>query len=83
VQVLPGLGCQARYQAIETQFIKNANSGAIPTSSVAQTAVTTKFQHAQCVAAKALEILINQQLGRMDYSQYLVVSAPVTVSRPE
>ena len=72
-----------RYQAIETQFIKNANGGTLPTSSPAQTAATTAFEHAQCVAAKSLKILINPQFGRMDYSQYLVVSAPVTVSRPE
>ena len=72
-----------RYQAIETQFIKNTNGGTLPTSSSAQTAATTAFEHAQCVAAKSLKILINPQFGRMDYSQYLVVSAPVTVSRPE
>ena len=72
-----------RYQAIETQFIENANGGTIPTSSSAQTATTTAFEHAQCVAAKALKILVNPQFGRMVYSQYLVVSVPVTVSRPE
>jgi len=72
-----------RYQAIETQFIKNANGGTIPTSTSGQTASTKQFQQAQCLAAKALNILINPQFGRMDYSQYLVVSAPVTVSRPE
>lgn len=72
-----------RYQAIETQFIENTNGGTIPTSSSAQAASTRQFQHAQCLAAKALNILINPQFGRMDYATYLVVSAPVTVSRPE
>ena len=72
-----------RYQAIETQFIENTNGGTIPTSSSAQSASTKQFQHAQCLAAKALNILINPQFGRMDYSTYLVVSVPVTVSRPE
>ena len=72
-----------RYQAIETQFIENTNGGTIPTSSSAQAASTKQFQHAQCLAAKDLNILINPQFGRMDYAQYLVVSAPVTVSRPE
>ena len=72
-----------RYQAIETQFIENANGGTIPTSSSAQAASTKQFQRAQCLAAKALNILINPQFGRMDYSTYLVVSVPVTVSRPE
>jgi hypothetical protein len=80
----PNLAAElGRYQAIETQFIKNANGGTLPTSSSAQTATTKAFEHAQCVAAKTLKILINPQFGRMDYSQYLVVSAPVTVSRPE
>ncbi len=72
-----------RYQAIETQFIEKANGGTIPTSSSAQAASTKQFEHAQCVAAKALNILVNPQFGRMDYSTYLVVSAPVTVTRPE
>ena len=72
-----------RYQAIETQFIENNNGGTIPTSSSAQAASTKQFQHAQCLAAKTLNILINPQFGRLDYAQYLVVSAPVTVSRPE
>jgi hypothetical protein len=72
-----------RYQAIETQFIENANGGTIPTSSSAQAATTKQFQRAQCLAAKALNILINPQFGRMNYAQYLVVSAPASVSRPE
>jgi hypothetical protein len=72
-----------RYQAIETQFAKNVNGGTIPTSTSAQNATTQQFEHAQCVAAKALKILINPQFGRLDYSTYLVVSSPVTVSRPE
>jgi len=72
-----------RYQAIETQFIENNNGGTIPTSSAAQATSTKQFQHAQCLAAKSLNILINPQFGRLDYAQYLVVSAPVTVSRTE
>ena len=72
-----------RYQAIETQFIENINGGTIPTSSSAQAASTKQFQHAQCLAAKDLNILINPQFGRMDYAQYLVVPTPVGVSRPE
>jgi hypothetical protein len=72
-----------RYQAIETQYIKNVSGGKLPTSTSAQTAATDKFTHAQCVAAKSLNIRINPQFGRMDYSQapYQVVSAPSTVSR--
>ena len=72
-----------RYQAIETQFIENTNGGTIPTSSSAQAASTKQFQHAQCLAAKDLNILINPQFGRMDYATYLVAPTPISVSRPE
>jgi len=72
-----------RYQAIQTQFIENTNGGTIPTSSSAQAASTKQFQHAQCLAAKDLNILVNPQFGRMDYVTYLVAPTPVSVSRPE
>ena len=72
-----------RYEAIELQFLKDANGGTIPASSSAQTALVAKYEHAQCVAAKALNILINPQFGRLDYSQLLVVPTPAPVSRPE
>jgi len=72
-----------RYQAIETQFIEQVNGGKIPTSTAAQTATTAKLQQAQCVAAKTLQIQVNPQFGRLDYSQYAVVSVPATVARPQ
>jgi hypothetical protein len=76
----PELG---RYQAIENQFIEQANGGKIPTTTAAQTATTAKLERAQCVTAKGLNIQINPQFGRLNYSQYQVVSAPSTVSRAE
>jgi hypothetical protein len=72
-----------RYQAIETQYVEQINGGKIPTATAAQTATTAKLERAQCVAAKALQIQINPQFGRLNYSQYQVVSAPSTVSRAE
>jgi hypothetical protein len=71
-----------RYQAIETQYVKNVSGGTIPTSTAGQAAATAKVGQAQCQAAKALGILINPQFGRMDYSQapYQVVSAPSAVT---
>ena len=72
-----------RYQAIETQFVEQVNGGKIPTAAAAQTATTAKLDRAQCVAAKALQIQINPQFGRLNYSQYEVVSAPGTVSRAQ
>lgn len=74
----PELG---RYQAINDAFVKQANGGTEPTTTSAQSATTAKLQHAQCVAAKNLNIQINPQFGRMDYSQYQVVTAPGTVFR--
>jgi hypothetical protein len=72
-----------RYQAIETQFVEQLNGGKIPTASAAQTATTAKLERAQCVAAKNLQIEINPQYGRLNYTQYQIVSAPGAVARPE
>jgi hypothetical protein len=72
-----------RYQVIETQFVEQVNGGKIPTATAAQTATTAKLERAQCVAAKALQIQISPQFGRLNYSQYAVVTAPSTVSRAE
>ena len=71
-----------RYQAIQTQYVKNVSGGTIPTSTGGQAAAGAKLGQAQCQAAKALDILVNPQFGRMDYSQapYQVVSAPSTVA---
>jgi hypothetical protein len=79
--IAPNLAPQVgRYQAIETQFIKNLNGGTLPTTN--SPALTTALQHQQCLAAKSLNIKVNPQFGRMDYSKYQVVAGPDTVSRP-
>ena len=74
----PELG---RYEAINEQFIRQANGGTLPNTTAEQSATSAKLQHAQCVAAKNLDIRINPQFGRMDYIQYQVVSAPSAVTR--
>jgi SurA N-terminal domain len=71
-----------RYQAIETQYVEQVNGGKIPTSTAAQTATTAKLQQAQCVAAKTLQIQVNPQFGRLNYSQFAVVTVPSTVAAP-
>ena len=71
-----------RYQAINNQFVRQANGGQIPTTTPAQTATTAKLQHAQCEAAKSLAIQINPQFGQLNYTQYQVVSAPNPVAAP-
>jgi hypothetical protein len=69
-----------RYQAIDNQFVRQANGGTLPTTSAEQTATTDKLNQARCVAAKDLNIKINPQFGRLNYTQYAVVPAPSPVS---
>jgi hypothetical protein len=68
-----------RFEAIETQFVKNANGGTLPTSN--SSPAVTMFTQAQCVAAKALDIQVSPQFGRLDYTHYAIVAAPSVVSR--
>ena len=78
----PNLAAEVgRYQAIQTQYVEQVNGGKLPTTTAAQTAVTAKLDKAQCVAAKSLQIQINPQFGRLNYSQLSVVSAASTVTR--
>ena len=84
IGIPPNLATEVgRYQAIDTQFIEQVNGGKVPTATAAQTATTAKLQQAQCVAAKTLQIQVNPQFGRLDYSQYAVVSVPATVTRAQ
>ncbi|MDQ2815796.1 MAG: hypothetical protein M3Z75_29110 [Actinomycetota bacterium] len=70
-----------RFEAIETQFVQQANGGTLPTAAAAQTAAEAKLQHAQCTAAKTLKIEINPQYGQLNYTQFQVVPVPGTLSR--
>jgi hypothetical protein len=70
-----------RYQAINNAFVRQVNGGKLPTTTAAQSATSAKLQRAQCVSAKSLDIKINPQFGRLDYTQTQVVSAPSTVFR--
>ncbi len=79
----PNLAAEVgRYQAIDNQFILQANGGQVPTSTPAQTATTAKLEHARCLAAKSLNIKVNPQYGQLNYTQYQVVSAPSMVTGP-
>ena len=69
-----------RYQAIENQFVRQANGGTLPTTTSAQAAATASLQHAQCVAARNLDIKINPQFGQLDYTQLQVIAAPNPVA---
>jgi hypothetical protein len=79
--VPPDLSSQVgQYQAIQTQFVRQANGGTLPTTTPAQTAASAKLQQAQCVAAKNLNIKVNPQFGQLNYTQFQVVSAPNPVA---
>jgi flagellar motility protein MotE (MotC chaperone) len=69
-----------RYEAIQIQYLKNVNGGTTPTSTSAEAAATAKLRHAQCLAAKALNIRINPRFGRLDYVQFQIVSTSSTSS---
>jgi hypothetical protein len=75
----PDLG---RYEAIANEYLRNANGGIPPVTSTAQAAADAKLNKAECQAAKALNIAVNPQFGQLDYSQYQVVTAPSSVTRP-
>ncbi|HEX4064123.1 MAG TPA: SurA N-terminal domain-containing protein [Streptosporangiaceae bacterium] len=77
--VNPALG---KYEAIQAALVsKLGGTGA--TSSAAQQALSTKFNHDQCLAAKSLRIKINPQFGALDYSELDIVAAADTLSTPQ
>ena len=78
----PNLSAElGRYQAINNQFVRQANGGRLPATTAEQSVTTAKLQRAQCVAAKNLNIEINPQFGQMDYAQTQVIAAPSLVFR--
>ena len=71
-----------RYQAEQTAFAEQVNGGTLPTTTTQSNTVNAALTKAQCNAAKSLNIQVNPQFGRLDYSQYNVVPAADTLSRP-
>ena len=78
--MLPELG---RYQAIQDALIARLDGGTLPASPAAQQALGQRVSHEQCLAAKSLDIRVNPQFGRLDYSQISVIPAAATLSAPE
>jgi hypothetical protein len=70
----------ARYQAIQSDLVNRMDGGTLPKSSTALQALGTQFSRAECLAAKGLDITINPQFGRLDYSQYSIIPAPAVLS---
>ena len=73
-----------RYEAISNQYLTMANGGTVPASgSAAATTAANKLNHAECLAAKALNIQVNPQFGALDYTDYQIVDGPATVTRAQ
>jgi hypothetical protein len=70
-----------RYQAIDDQFLLQANGGKAPATQAQDTTVNDKLNKARCVAAKQLNIQVNPQYGRLDYTQYSIVASTSKVTR--
>lgn len=77
-QMMPAIG---RYQAQELLYVEKVNGGKLPTTTAQNNAVEAAITKGQCTAAKALNIQISPQFGRLDYTQYAVVTAADTLSR--
>ena len=71
-----------RYQAQQIALAEQVNGGKLPTTQAESDTVNAALTKAQCTAAKTLNIQVSPQFGRMDYSQYSVVPAADTLSRP-
>jgi len=72
-----------RYQAIETKLLDRLDGGKLPSSSSAQQTLENKFDRSQCLAAKSLNIQVNPQFGTLNYSDFSIVLAPTTLSKPQ
>ena len=77
--LLPKLG---RYVAIQNALVNRLDGGTQPSSTAAQQALRAEFTRRQCRAAKSLNIRINPQFGRLDYSQLSVIPAATALSAP-
>jgi hypothetical protein len=71
-----------RWEAQQDAFALKKNGGKEPSTTAEQTAFTAAITKAQCQASKSLNIKVNPQFGRLDYTQFTVVAAPDTLSRP-
>jgi SurA-like protein len=75
-------GQVGRWEAQQDAFARKHNGGKEPASTAEQNAFNTAINKAQCEAGKSLNIKVSPQFGRVDYTQFSVVAAPDTLSRP-
>jgi hypothetical protein len=78
-QMLPMIG---RFQAQQIAYAEKVNGGRLPATSAENDTVNAALTKAQCTAAKSLNIQVSPQFGRLDYSQFTIVPAADTLSRP-
>jgi len=66
--------------SIQVQLDNQLDNGVAPKTQAASTALTTKANHLQCLAAKRLDIKVNPQYGVYDFASYAVVATPSTLA---
>ncbi len=69
-----------RAAAIGTAVDNQLDGGKTPKTSAGQSALSSKFGHDACLAAKNLGITVNPQYGEFDYTAFQVVPAPPTLA---
>ena len=79
-QLFPQVG---RWVAQQIAYDLKLNGGKQVSTSTQQTKVQNATTKAECTAAKSLNIQVSPQFGRLDYTQYTVVPAADTLSKPE
>lgn len=72
-----------RYQAQELALAVKYNGGKLPSTQAEDNTVTAQLTKSTCQAAKSLNIQINPQFGRLDYSQYTIVAGADVLSKAQ
>jgi hypothetical protein len=79
-QLFPQVG---RWVAEQVAYDLKVTGGKQVSTQQQQTNVTNATTKAECTAAKSLNIQVSPQFGRLDYTQYSIVPAADTLSKPE
>ena len=77
-QMMNNLG---KYEAQDIALATKANGGKLPSTTAQDNTVTAALTKSSCLAAKSLDIRVNPQFGRLNYTELTVVSTSDTLSR--
>jgi hypothetical protein len=77
-QMMTNLG---KYEAQDLALATKANGGKLPSTTAQDNTVTAALTKSSCLSAKSLNIRVNPQFGRLDYTELTVVSTSDTLSR--